>query len=162
MTAVACSLMDNRGRRQLLLIAGLGMALSSALLGLYYRLSSASTDSGLSIGWLALVSLIGYVAAFSLGWGPVPMLLTSEIFPSRARGLAASIATLFSWILGFLVTRYFAVMNLAFGLDGSFLIFSSASFLSVVFVVRFVPETKGRSLEEIESFFSKYEAARTA
>jgi SP family facilitated glucose transporter-like MFS transporter 8 len=155
MTAVACTLMDNRGRRQMLVVAGFGMAVSSAFLGLYYNLSGNSADAVSTYGWLALASLIGYIMSFSLGWGPVPMLLTAEIFPARARGLAASVAVLFNWALAFLVTRYFALMNSQFGLDGSFWLFSAASFTAVAFVLRFVPETKGRSLEEIENFFSK-------
>jgi len=153
-TIVACAVMDSQGRRRMLIIAGLGMALSCGTLGLYYNMSRANAATTESLGWLALVSLIGYIVAFSLGWGPVPMLFMSEVLPARARGTASGAATLVNWGLAFVVTKFFASLQHAVGLDGSFWLFGIACLLAVVFTVRHVPETKGRSLEEIEQFFS--------
>jgi len=153
-TVVACAVMDSQGRRRLLIIAGLGMMLSCGTLGFYYNMSRANASSMESLGWLALASLIGYVVAFSLGWGPVPMLFMSEVLPGRARGTASGVATLVNWGLAFFVTKFFASLQDAVGLDGSFWLFGIACLLAVVFVVRHVPETKGRSLEDIEQFFA--------
>jgi len=100
------------------------------------------------------VSLIGYVVAFSLGWGPVPMLLMSEVLPARARGTASGVATLVCWGLSFVVTKFFSSLQATAGLDGSFWLFGIACLLAVWFVLRRVPETKGRSLEDIEQFFA--------
>lgn len=153
-TIVACAVMDSQGRRRMLIVAGLGMAVSCATLGMYYNMSRASSASTESLGWLALASLIGYVVAFSLGWGPVPLLFMSEVLPARARGTASGVATLVNWGLAFLVTYFFASLQEATGLDGSFWLFGVGCLLAVVFVVRHVPETKGRSLEDIEQFFA--------
>jgi len=153
-TIVACAAMDSLGRRRLLMIAGLGMALSCGTLGLYYNMSRADASTTESLGWLALASLIGYVVAFSLGWGPVPMLFMSEVLPARARGTSSGAATLVNWGLAFVVTKFFASLQEAAGLDGSFWLFGVACLFAVAFVVRHVPETKGRSLEDIEQFFA--------
>jgi len=153
-TIVSCAMMDSLGRRRLLIIAGLGMALSCGILGLYYHMFRTDAASTESLGWLALASLIGYKVAFSLGWGPVPMLFMSEVLPARARGTASGAATLVSWGLAFIVTKFFASLQEAAGLDGSFWLFGIACLLAVVFVFRQVPETKGRSLEDIEQFFA--------
>jgi SP family facilitated glucose transporter-like MFS transporter 8 len=144
----------------MLIIAGVGLAASNGMLAAYYYVSSSSLSSSPSLSWLALFSLISYIVAYSIGWGPVPMLLVSEIFPSRARGLAASIAMLVNWVLAFCVTRYFAAMQVAFGLDGCFLLFACACIIAVIFVAKSVPETKGRSLEEIEHYFAGREFVR--
>ena len=152
-TIVACAVMDSQGRRRMLVIAGLGMALSCGTLGAYYNMSLANASSTENLGWLALASLVGYIVAFSLGWGPVPMLFMSEVLPARARGTASGAATLTNWGLAFLVTKFFASLQDAAGLDGAFWLFGVACLLAVAFVVRQVPEMKGRSLEDIERFF---------
>lgn len=164
-TIVACFLMDRAGRRYLLIFAGFGMAVSCFMLGGYYHASvqtallsesvsstSASvTSSGLS--WLALFSLMVYIMAFALGWGPIPMLLMSEIFPARARGAASAIASLTNWMFAFLVTKEFASLQNLLGMDGTFIFFGSCCFVAAIYVYRCVPETKGKSLEEIELYF---------
>lgn len=152
-TAIACATMDRFGRRILLIAAGLGMSASCIALGIYYRISTrASTDIN-DLSWLALVSLICYVLAFSLGWGPIPMLVMSEIFPARARGTASTVASITNWVFAFIVTKSFASLQNGVGLDGTFLIFAGFCLLSVFFVRTFMPETKGKSLEDIELCF---------
>jgi len=153
-TIVACAVVDSLGRRRMLIIAGLGMALGCGSLGVFYNMSSADATTAESLGWLALVSLIGYIVAFSLGWGPVPMLFMSEVLPARARGTASGAATLVNWGLAFVVTKFFVSLQVIAGFDGSFWLFGIACLLAVWFVVRHVPETKGRSLEDIEQFFA--------
>jgi len=151
---IAGAMMDSLGRRRMLIIAGLGMAVSCGSLSVCYHsmsVADAATTDGL--GWLALVSLIGYVVAFSLGWGPVPMLLMSEVLPARARGTASGVATLVNWGVAFIVTKFFASLQATAGLDGSFLLFGIICLLAVWFVHHHVPETKGQSLEDIEQLF---------
>ena len=152
-TIVACAVMDSLGRRRMLIIAGLGMALGCGTLGVYYSVSRTNPSSTENLGWLALGSLICYIIAFSLGWGPVPMLFMSEVLPARARGTASGAATLMNWALAFVVTKFFTSLQITIGLDGSFWLFGLACLLSVLYVIRHVPETKGRSLEDIEKFF---------
>ena len=150
-TVAACFLMDRAGRRILLIVAGIGMTLSCVALGYYYYVLSIGTGSNL--GWLALTSVIAYIIAFSLGWGPIPMLVMSEIFPVKARGSASAISTACSWIISFVVTNQFAALQGAVGAHGAFWLFGMFCCLGTVFVWRTVPETKGKSLEDIELHF---------
>jgi len=83
----------------------------------------------------------------------VPMLVMSEIFPVHARGAASAIATTSSWLSAFIITNKYAVLLAMFGQGGTFLFFSLWCMVSMVFVWRLVPETKGRSLEDIELYF---------
>ena len=152
-TAVACVMMDRHGRRLLLIIAGLGMSISCFSLGLYYKMSPAVASNTHSLSWLALASLIGYILAFSIGWGPIPMLVMSEIFPARARGTASSVSSITNWLFAFIVTKSFLTMQNTFGLAVTFSIFGVLCLLGVLFVKSFLPETKGKSLEDIELCF---------
>lgn len=152
-TAVACMIMDRFGRRPLLMVAGVGMSVACLTLGIYYRIVLyAMFDVG-RLSWLALFSLVFYVLSFSLGWGPIPMLVMSEIFPARARGTASSVASITNWVGAFLVTKSFSSLQSAFGLDGTFWIFAVLCVVGVLYVWKYVPETKGKSLEDIELCF---------
>lgn len=152
-TFIACCLMDSAGRRVLLLIAGIFMTMSCVTFGVYYYLRDVKDVGGLS--WLSLSSLIVYVIAFSLGWGPIPWLIMSEIFPAKAKGLASGIATIVNWSCAFVVTKEFHDLQAAIHEFGAFWLFGSVCFCSIIFVGFLVPETKGRSLEEIEKNFDR-------
>ncbi|XP_019625170.1 PREDICTED: solute carrier family 2, facilitated glucose transporter member 8-like [Branchiostoma belcheri] len=176
-TFVACLLMDKMGRRVLLIVAGTGMAITSVTFGLYFQLEQnnghnstltlATTPTptpapGPDLSWLSLTSMIVYIIAFSLGWGPIPWLMMSEIFPSRARGTASGIATLFNWFGAFIVTKEFDDMVKAFTEQGAFWFFAGICLLGVLFVFFVVPETKNVSLEEIEAYFEGKGKPRSA
>lgn len=148
-TCLACILMDRAGRRYLLLIGGAGMALTCYTLGFYYYVQR----SGATLSWLALLSLTIYIVSFSLGWGPIPMLIMSEIFPIKARSTASGITSVVVWIAGFFVTRYFIFLTHHLGSDGTFWLFGSCCLIGMLFVYSCVPETKGKSLEDIEMYF---------
>ena len=168
-TAVACLIVDKAGRRILLLIGGFGMCVCNTGLGLYYDLkkntNSTSEAKGLEsvqhsiplehITWLAIGSAILFIVLFSLGWGPLPWLLMSEIFPPRAKGLASGICTFINWLFVFLVTKNFPSMIDAFTEQGTFWFFAGFCLLSFIFVYFYVPETKGKTLEEIEHYFTE-------
>ena len=150
-TFLACFLMDKAGRRLLLLVAGLGMTVSCLLLGYYYHALANKAGDGLS--WLALTSVVCYIIAFSLGWGPIPMLVMSEIFPVKARGAASAISTSLSWTASFILTNQFAALQATVGAYGAFWLFAFFCCLGTMFVFKMVPETKGKSLEDIELYF---------
>lgn len=156
MTAVAASLMDRAGRKVLLLISSGGMALGAFLLGLSFYLQSLPEGSAAfaASGPLALASLLLYIVAFSLGIGAIPWLIMAEIFPAHVRGVAGSTATLVNWFCSFLVTECFAYL-LQWSHPGAFWLYSLICALGVVFIATLVPETKGRSLEEIEAAFKR-------
>lgn len=102
------------------------------------------------IGWLPLLAFVFYVVGFSLGFGPIPWLMLGEILPGKIRGTAASVATAFNWMCTFIVTKTFNDLIEAIGNDGAFWFFGVVCVVGLVFVIMCVPETQGKSLEEIE------------
>ncbi|GMI43320.1 hypothetical protein TrCOL_g6050 [Triparma columacea] len=149
-TGIACLLVDKLGRRILLLLACMGMFLSSCSMTTFYFLK----DSGNAVNPLALASMIVYIASFSVGMGAIPWLIMSEIFPGRVRGVAGSVATGVNWTSSFIMTLVFDEMNKVLGSSGTFLFFSCEIFVTFIFIYRNIPETKGKSLEEIQEWFN--------
>ncbi|CAO2598171.1 Solute carrier family 2, facilitated glucose transporter member 6 [Lemmus lemmus] len=94
-----------------------------------------------------------YVSGYAMGWGPITWLLMSEVLPLRARGVASGLCVLVSWLTAFVLTKYFLLAVNAFGLQVPFFFFSAICALSLLFTGCCVPETRGRSLEQIEAFF---------
>lgn len=151
-TFIACLLMDKAGRRNLLMLAGIIMMLTCMSFGWYYYILKSGKPTGL-VTHLPMLSLVIYIAGFSLGWGPIPMLVMSEIFPAKARGTASGIAIFAVWIFAFIITKEFVVMQEMIGQAQTFWFFGLCCFCGVVFVYKNLPETKGKSLEDIELYF---------
>jgi MFS family permease len=135
------------GRRPLLIIGLIGMTISLALLGLVFSLESTSTAAGL----LATICLALYIASFAISLGPVFWLMISEIYPLSIRGSAMSVAAICNWGSNFIVALTFPVLLAALGGAGAFWLFAAIGVVAWLFVFFMVPETKGRSLEEIEA-----------
>ncbi|OEC87635.1 MULTISPECIES: sugar porter family MFS transporter [Methanobacterium] len=146
MTVVAISLIDRVGRRPLLLIGIIGMITSLATLGIAFVLPGLST----SLGLLSVISLMVYVGSFAIGLGPVFWLMISEIYPLRIRGRAMSTATIVNWGTNLVVAITFLSLIQLIGTPGTFWLYSIIGIITWVFVYFLVPETKGKSLEEIE------------
>ena len=146
MTGVAVLLMDRAGRRLLLLVSLGGMTIFAGALAAFHY-------NGAKPAWLALTSLVGYIVFFSLGLGAIPWLIMGEIFPGHVRALAASAATLLNWCLSFIVTESFASLLSALGPANTFTTFAAVCAVGVGFVALCVPETKGKTFEEIEALF---------
>ena len=147
MTLVAIRLIDSVGRRTLLLTGLLGMAACLLLLGLGFAIGGASG----ALGWITALSLAAYVGFFAIGLGPVFWLLISEIFPLYLRGRAMGIATIANWGFNLLVTVTFLELINIFGRPGTFLLYAILTVAAFIFTRALVPETKGRSLEQIEA-----------
>lgn len=146
-TFVAIATIDKAGRKKLLLF---GSALLSAdILALafafYFQLS----------GYWTLFFILFFIAGYAATIGPVTWVILSEIFPNRIRGSAMSLATLSLWIANFLVIGSFPVMKSQFGMPVTFGIYAVLLLIYFVFIVITVPETKGRSLEEIEKLLTR-------
>ena len=146
MTIVALGLIDKLGRRPLLMISTAMMAACQAALGFAFLLKAPPA-------MLVLTIVLFCVAAFAVGLGPGVWVLLSEIFPTRIRGRAMSIATICLWIACTVLTMTFLSLVKAIAATGAFLIYSGMCVVTFFIVWRFVPETKGRSLEEIELFW---------
>jgi sugar porter (SP) family MFS transporter len=145
-TIVAVLLLDRVGRRALLLVGTAGCVLALAMLGVFF--ASPSLQS--SASWIALVCLIVYIASFAVGLGPVFWLMISEIFPLRVRSSAMSVSTVGNWGANFLVSSFFLSLVAAITAQGTFWLYGGFGVLALVFFFFRAPETKGRSLEEIE------------
>ncbi|KAG9468622.1 hypothetical protein GDO78_022302 [Eleutherodactylus coqui] len=168
-TAVAALIMDRAGRKVLLVLSGVVMAVSTTLLGVYFRVSVAHMNNSLDLtvpvdmvdsatdqlAWLALLSMGLFIAGFAIGWGPIPWLLMSEIFPLRARGVASGVCVVTNWGCAFLVTKVFHNLLDLLTSYGTFWLFAAFCGLNVFFTILCIPETKGKTLEQIESYFQQ-------
>nr|CAD7588282.1 unnamed protein product [Timema genevievae] len=148
-TFISSLCIDKLGRRILLIASDAVMTICSTVLGVFFYLKHNGNDVS-NIGWLPLVSVCLFIVMFSFGYGPIPWLMVGELFPNQIKGTASSIACLLNWFLSFLVTKFFSDMVTAFGIYTTFWIFSAISCLGTIFVFFIVPETKGKSLEEIQ------------
>ena len=108
-----------------------------------------------NISWLSILSIVLFYLFFALAWGPVPWLVMSEIFPLRARGPASSFATLTNWTMAFIVTKTFKSIVATLTNQGVYWFYAGFYLLAFLFVCIFMPETKGKTLEEIEALFDK-------
>ncbi|CAG7785042.1 unnamed protein product [Allacma fusca] len=154
-TVVAALVVDRCGRRILLIVSGLFMVISLTTIGLYFYLKS-SDDARVSegLGWLPLASLIVYVISFSIGLGPVPCIMLGELLPPHVKGIAAGMIVISKWTLGFIITLMFQDMLSLLHESGCYWLFASITFLGVIYICFCVPETNGKSLEEIQLYFS--------
>jgi sugar porter (SP) family MFS transporter len=150
MTLVAIRLIDQLGRRALLLTGLAGMAASLIVLGGAFLLNAHSA----ALAWITAGSLTCYVGFFAIGLGPVFWLLISEIFPLAVRGRGMSIATVSNWGFNLLVALTFLDMVDGLGRPATFLIYGAMTVLAFAFTWRFVPETKGRTLEDVQAAFA--------
>lgn len=141
-TIGSMTLVDRVGRRPIMLFASTGMGLSLALLGVMF---TAGASKG---NWL-LIWILTYVSSFSIGMGGIYWVVVSEIFPTRVRGAAMSLSVVFLWGGNYLVSQFFPAMLAAFN-SGVFFIFALMCAVCFAFIWKYVPETKGRTLEEIE------------
>src|SRR4051794_1204596 len=145
-TIIAVLLLDKVGRRALLITGTVGTMLSLVLLGVYFTSSSLQANAS----WLALAGLVLFIASFAIGLGPVFWLMISEIFPVAQRSRAMAVCTIFNWGANFLVAQTFLTLVGAITQQGVFFLYAALALVSVgLFWVK-VPETKGRSLEEIQ------------
>jgi sugar porter (SP) family MFS transporter len=156
LTVVAMQLIDRVGRRPLLLVSLAGMTLSLFALGLAFSLPQMSG----SLGWIAVASLMVYVGSFAVGLGPVFWLILSEIYPLRIRGRAMSIGTVANWSANLIVALSFLTFTQVLGKPATFWLYGVVSIGSWFFAFFLVPETKGRSLEEIEAHWRAGEHPR--
>ncbi|KAH9661567.1 D-xylose-proton symporter-like 3 [Citrus sinensis] len=144
MTWIAVAKVDDLGRRPLLIGGVCGIALSLLLLSAYYKILGG-------FPLVAVSALLLYVGCYQISFGPISWLMVSEIFPLRTRGRGISLAVLTNFGSNAIVTFAFSPLKELLGAENIFLLFAAIAFLAVLFIVRTVPETKGLSLEEIES-----------
>jgi sugar porter (SP) family MFS transporter len=151
-TFVAVAWVDRFGRRPLLFTGLVGMAVSLAAVGLSFAALENQPDGEATTvgGIVTVLALVVFIASFAFSMGPIVWTLISEIYPNRVRGRAIAVATAVNWFAAFIVAQFFLSIVDAIGESTTFFIFSAFCVITYVFVWRYVPETKGRSLEEIQ------------
>jgi MFS family permease len=143
LTVVALLIIDRIGRKSLLMLASGGMGLSLAALGLVFFVQPSAAG-------LVLALTLCYVAFFAVGMGPGVWVVLSELFPTRIRARAMAVATVTLWGACMLISLTFLSLVKAIGASGAFWIYAAMCFVTFVFLGRVVPETKGKTLEDIE------------
>jgi len=151
---VTILLVDKIGRKPLLRVGSIGMAITLALVTFAFASGSLGEDGTLSLsdnmGLLALVSANLYVVFFNGSWGPVMWVMLGEMFPNQIRGSGLAVAGLFQWGSNFAITMTFPIMLGTIGLAGAYGFYAICAGLSVLFVIKMVHETKGKTLEQME------------
>ncbi|HMD98427.1 MAG TPA: sugar porter family MFS transporter [Terriglobia bacterium] len=141
-TVVAISMVDRAGRRILMLIGAAGLAIIYAVLGAGYRQGSH--------GFGMLLVVVAAIACYAMSLAPVTWVVIAEIFPNRMRGIGMSLAVASLWIASFILTYTFPLLNHDLGPAGTFWIYAAICIAGFVFIKFRLPETKGKTLEEIE------------
>ncbi|KAM8800846.1 solute carrier family 2, facilitated glucose transporter member 8 isoform 2-T2 [Rhynchonycteris naso] len=169
-TAGAALVMDRAGRRLLLVLSGVVMVFSTSAFGAYFKLTQGGPSNSshvdvlvpvsmepahasVGLAWLAVGSVCLFIAGFAVGWGPIPWLLMSEIFPLHVKGVATGVCVLTNWLMAFLVTKEFSSLMGVLRPYGTFWLASAFCVTSVLFTLSCIPETKGKTLEQITAHF---------
>ena len=145
---IAVLLLDRVGRRVPLLVGTAGSVIGLVVLGLYFAASSHFQHAH---AWIALVAMMFYIASFEISLGPIFWVMIAEIFPLKARAKAMAICTMFNWAFNFLVSFFFLDAVKLLGESGTFFLYAGFGIIAIAFFAWRVPETKDRSLEQIES-----------
>ena len=151
---VTVLLIDRVGRKPLLWIGSVGMAVTLGLVTFAFATGGVDAAGNLqltdSMGLLALVAANAYVVFFNMSWGPVMWVMLGEMFPNQIRGSGLAVAGLAQWTANFLITWTFPMLLAGIGLATAYGIYTAMAVLSVFFVFKFVQETKGRELEQMQ------------
>ncbi|RZU40795.1 sugar porter family MFS transporter [Edaphobacter modestus] len=147
-TIVAMFFIDRWGRRLLFLVATAGMAISLTVLAASFKLGPGGQ-------YLIFGCILAYIAFFAVGLGPGVWVYIAEIFPTRVRGQATSIATMALWSACLVVTLTFLSIVDSMGLSGAFALYALLSLITFVFIWKWIPETRGKSLEQIQHYWSQ-------
>lgn len=152
MTIIAIRYVDRLGRRKLLLIGSFGMAVCLALIGLAFY-------TGMSSGYGVLAGILLYISFFAISLGPLTFVVVAEIFPTRVRGRAMSVAIFFLWLSVYVVSQTFPMLLERIGTAMTFWIYMAMSVLAYLFIWKVVPETKEKTLEEIQQMWANKKTA---
>jgi SP family galactose:H+ symporter-like MFS transporter len=151
MTVIALFLIDRVGRKPLLFWGTLAMVVALFVLGA----GSFFQEEAVTLRWVYNISLLLYICGFALGLGPVAWLFISEVYPLKVRGRAMSIATVANWLCNFIVAITFLTFLEALGPGLTFCVYGGIGVLTLLFVIYGIPETKGKTLEEISQFWKR-------
>lgn len=152
---IATYFVEKAGKKFLLGISSFGCFLALGVLGIYFYIHDSTSLPTDKIFWLPIAAVISYYFFYNMGLASLPWTITAELFPNSVKALSSSADTCFCWMASFFVTRYFNFLNDSIGKAGTFWIFGGASILCLIFDIVWVPETKGKSLAEIQDILEK-------
>jgi MFS transporter, SP family, sugar:H+ symporter len=154
---VACiltiSLIEKIGRKPLLMIGSIGMSISLGIMVAVFSTAETSINGNLDLGSMGLVALIfanTFVFFFNMSWGPVMWVMLGEMYPNQIRGSGLAVAGFAQWTSNFMVTMMFPFMLAGIGLAGAYSFYFAGAVVSIIFVAKFVKETKGIELEDMQ------------
>ena len=164
-TLIAVAWVDRFGRKPLLFAGLVGMTVGLvAIAGAFAFLDKNPTEGGGSsvVGIVTLIAMVVYIASFAFSLGPVVWTMISEIFPSQVRGKAVAVSAAVNWGAAFIVSVTFLSLIAAIGEVATFLLFAVMCVIAFVWIMGKVPETKGKSLEEIQEAWAEHDEERSA
>ena len=145
--------LDKIGRKPFLTIGSIGMALALLVMVYSFAIASFNEHGNLELGEMGIVALIAanaYVFFFNLSWGPVMWVMLGEMFPNQIRGSGLAVSGFFQWTSNFAITMTFPILLASIGLAGAYTIYAVFAVISIFFVIKYVHETKGKELEDME------------
>lgn len=146
-------LVERTGKRLILISSAVGMAFAMAILGLYFYIQNSPIAKS-HLFWLPVASLICYNISYCVGFGPLPWAVLGEVFPANIKSVASTITASICWLLAFIITNIFAAVTEAIGIYGTFWLFSGFCTLAFFFVYFLLPETSGKTLQEIQAILN--------
>ncbi|KAL1449997.1 hypothetical protein WDU94_002460, partial [Cyamophila willieti] len=149
-TGISVILVDKLGRRMLMMMSEFVMAIALGILGLYFFLKDSLHQNVQALTFLPLLSVVLYIIMFSMGAGPIPWMMVGELFAAEVKGNATGIAVALNWSLAFVVTLSFSTLTATLGTGITFWLFTVLCLIGTMFVFRSVPETKGKTLIQIQ------------
>ncbi|KAF7279164.1 hypothetical protein GWI33_007575 [Rhynchophorus ferrugineus] len=154
-TYVSSLIIERAGRKFFLTLSAIGMSICLVVLGLFFHYKPPDDEIGGFVALLPVLSTVVFMTAFSVGFGPIPWMLIGELFAPEIKAVATGVAVLSSWLFAFLVTFFFPIINSRAGIHVTFYIFSIFMLISLFFIRSLIPETRGKSLNEIQKELDK-------
>lgn len=155
MTFICSSIVDRTGRRPLLLISISGSALFLFIIGTYFYLESCTEINLSNVSYIPLIGLIGFNIIFSIGMQSIPILMLGELFSPNIKAFALCWADIYFCVIATTVSKFFQVMKDNFGMHVPFYVFFVNCLIGFVAIYKYVPETKGKTLEDIQRYFKR-------
>ena len=141
------------GRRPLLTLSAIGMSISTFILGTYFLVIEHQWLDLSGQGWIPLVCLVAFMVSYAIGYCPLPWTMSVELFPREAQVKMSSIAVTFAWTLMYLIGKFSPGVEQQIHRSGLYFIFSASSFVGIIFTMLLVPETKGKTPEDMKLYY---------
>lgn len=152
--SIICScLVDKIGRRPLLILSTIGSCIALAVQGGYFYIKDTTDYELKEYTWVPVAALLTYDVLFNLGIGTIPVMMLGELFPTSVKAFALCLADIYFGVVVIIATKFFQIMNDNMGMSIPFFVFSGCSAIALVYTVFCIPETKGKTLEEIQDYF---------